>query len=49
MRLIRQSVFVDEELKRSFAAREFSNFWKFGKYSSICVGIFYKIEYREET
>jgi len=26
MQLIRQSVFVDEELKRSFAAREFSNF-----------------------
>jgi len=40
LRLIRQSVFVDEELKRSFAAREFSNFWKFDKNSSICVGIF---------
>jgi len=40
MRLIRQSVFVDEELKWSFAAREFSNFWKFDKKSSIWVGIF---------
>jgi hypothetical protein len=49
MRLIRQSVYVDEELKRSFASREFSNFFKFGKNSSIWVGIFYKTEYREET
>jgi len=49
MRLIRQSVFVDEGLKRNFAAREFSYFWKFDKNSLIWVGIFYKIEYRDKT
>jgi len=49
MRLIRQSVFVEEELKRSFAAREFLYFWKFDKNSLIWVEIFHKTEYRKET